>query len=319
MIGYRFTESELHARIEESDREKKRKEPWLERAAKLTRSLRKNPALAIASEWKAVKSVYVKLQHGKCAFCEQVLGKSELTARNIDVEHFRPKNAVKAWPSAKLRKELRLSDDLPVSSGSGSGYRFLAYHPLNYAASCRTCNQSLKKCFFPIARKHAWKGTDPRMLQKSEQPYLIYPLGDFDEDPEELIAFEGYMVVPTSPPTSGYRHQRARVTIAFFQLSTREDELLLPRAKQLDDVLSKLENHLHAKTKAKQAESWDDILRMAGPANAHAGCVRSFLRLYGDPEAQSAPPTRARALENLELARAYWRSKRPAWRAPKRG
>ena len=44
--------------------------------------------------WSDVKSVYMRLQYNKCAYCERPLGS------NIeqDVEHFRPKNAVKAWP-----------------------------------------------------------------------------------------------------------------------------------------------------------------------------------------------------------------------------
>ncbi len=232
MIRYKFSPEELAADIERQDRKTKTKTPWLVRARKLTAELRKNPKKKISSQWSHVKRVYTDRQQGKCAFCERLLGKHDLSANEIDVEHFRPKNAVAPWPDAKTRAALRLPANFPQSGGKGAGYRLLAYHYLNYASSCKTCNSRLKGNFFPIAGKHRFRGSDPAALQTSERPYLIYPLADFDEDPEDLIGFSGYVAEPARPVTDRYRHDRGRVTITFFRLNDERDDLLLMRAKQ---------------------------------------------------------------------------------------
>ena len=58
--------------------------------------------------------------------------------------------------------------------------------------ACKTCNSRLKANFFPVAGRHSFTGTNPIQLNRRERPYLIYPLGDVDDDnAEDLIAFEG--------------------------------------------------------------------------------------------------------------------------------
>jgi hypothetical protein len=308
MIRYAFTEDELIADIEADDLAKGRKQPWLKKAKKWTAELKKKPSKAISSHWSEIKSVYTKRQHGKCAFCERLLGAHELASGEFDVEHFRPKSAVTPWPTPEIAAELNLPQNFPSSAGSGPGYRMLAYHPLNYASSCKTCNSRLKSSFFPIAGTHDCSGEDPAALNKAEQPYLIYPLADFDDDPELLIGFQGFLAVP-QPNTKGYRHDRARVTIAFFRLNKEREDLLELRAKTLEDVYTKLELLELTKAKKKREELWNDVLRLRADNSHHAGCVRSLLTLYGHPDDKPVPATRSQAIEYLELARAYWRSK----------
>ena len=311
MIGYRFTEAEIIADIEADDLAKKRKTPWLKKAKALTDALRRDPKREIASGWSEVKSVYTRRQAGKCAFCERMLGEHELAAVEFDVEHFRPKNEVRPWPTPEVVDELKLPADFPRSTAGGRGYRFLAYHHLNYASSCKTCNSRLKASYFPIAGKHVFSGTDPVTLTSREQPLLIYPLGAFDDDPEEMITFQGYIAVPHPQQKSAHTHNRARVTIAFFRLNDNREDLLLLRAKQLDNVFSKIELLDLVRAKKRRREIWSDIERLASSRNDHAGCVRSLLRLYGQPEGPK-PTTRAKALEYLQLARDYVRKKLPS-------
>lgn len=308
MIRYKFTEAELIADIRADDGAKARKESWLNKAKKLTSELKKSPAKKIASQWSEIKSVYTRRQHGKCAFCERLLGEHELAAVELDVEHFRPKNAVKAWPTPEIIAELKLPRDFPKSAGHGEGYRLLAYHHLNYASSCKTCNSRLKSSYFPIAGKHLFKGDDPVTLQKVEKPYLVYPLGDFDDDPEEIISFQGYLAVPHPKPTSPHHRDRARVMIAFFRLNAEREDILLLRAKQLDNVFTRIELLNSTTETRKREEIWDDIQRLASAANDHAGCVRSILRIYGHPDDEPAPKSRAEAMDYLQLARNYVRS-----------
>ncbi|HEV7403850.1 MAG TPA: hypothetical protein VGO11_13015 [Chthoniobacteraceae bacterium] len=166
----------------------------------------------------------MKLQHGKCAFCESLLG--EQPAFDLvkqDVEHFRPKNGIESWPTNKLREKLKLAADLPSSPHTAKGYTFLAYHELNYAASCKTCNSTLKANYFPTVNKPNSKGKNPALLTKAEQPYLLYPIGDFDVSPQKIITFVGPVPLPAQPAGAADGHNRARVTIAFFGLSVRDD------------------------------------------------------------------------------------------------
>lgn len=308
MIRYKFTESDLIADIEADDAAKGRKQSWLKKAKKWTSDLKKKPGKDVTSHWSDIKSVYTKRQHGKCAFCERLLGAHELASVEFDVEHFRPKNAVTPWPTPEIAAELNLPANFPASNASGPGYRLLAYHHLNYASSCKTCNSRLKSSFFPVARKHDCSGDDPVGLNKSEHPYLIYPLADFDEDPESLVSFQGYHAVP-HPIAKDHSHDRARVTIAFFRLNEEREDILDLRAKTLEDVFTKLELLKATKSKTRRREIWDDILRLRADNSHHAGCVRSLLKLYGHPDDNPVPATRPQAMQYLELARAYWRSK----------
>lgn len=97
--------------------------------------------------------------------------------------------------------------------------------------------------------------------------------------------------------------------IEFFRLNDERDDLLLLRAKLLDTVLTKLELYRLERKAARKREIWAQIELLASEANDHAGCVRHLLRRYGRPDARPAPPTRAEALEDLELARGYVRSR----------
>lgn len=308
MIRYSFTEAELIADIEADDTAKGRKQPWLKKAERWTSDLKKKPAKAITSHWSEIKSVFTRRQHGKCAFCERLLGAHELASVEFDVEHFRPKSAVTPWPTPEISAELKLPADFPASTSSGPGYRLLAYHHLNYASSCKTCNSRLKSSFFPVADAHDCTGDDPLALNQSENPYLIYPLADFDEDPESLISFQGYLAVPHAG-IKGHRRDRARVTIAFFRLNEEREDLFELRAKTLEDIFTKLELLEATKAKKRRDEIWDDILRLGSENSHHAGCVRSLLKLYGSPDDVPVPATRPQAMDYLELARAYWRSK----------
>ena len=119
-----------------------------------------------------------------------------------------------------------------------------------------------------------------------EQPFLLYPIGDLDEDPESLIEFAG--IVPKSVKRNGPRWRRARVTIKFFKLDTRE-ELLRERAGQLvalDNALAILES---SPPPDREGLAKNDIIRLRSADSPHANCVRSACRMYeADPIAMRA-------------------------------
>ena len=91
------------------------------------------------SPWSEIKEVFASLQRCKCAYCERVLqGAPSENKVESDIEHFRPK-----------KKTVVVRGETAAKSGRADGYAWLATIVLNYLLSCKTCNSSLKKNYFP--------------------------------------------------------------------------------------------------------------------------------------------------------------------------
>ena len=136
--------------------------------------------------WSEIKPVYMELQHFKCGYCEKWLESIDYGAIEHDMEHYRPKSSVKAYPREY---------DFRTGDAWAMGYFRLAYHPLNYLTACKTCNSGLKSNYFPIAATRIDGANHPRGLVR-EQPFLLYPISDLDDDPEDLIGFDGITAIP---------------------------------------------------------------------------------------------------------------------------
>jgi len=271
MIRYPITPADLEQRIEAE------KPGWLKRArARAKRLLSAGRYREQTSIWTEVKAVYVRLQRNKCAYCErQLTGLDNGGSIEYDVEHYRPKGHVPSWPPTTDPDPLVFS--FPTGSAFPSGYYWLAYQPLNYAASCKKCNTPLKSNFFPIAGARGTVGSNSAVLS-AEQPFVVYPLGDGDEDPEELLTFSGINAIPRRK--NGPRWRRARVMIEFFKLNDRE-ELFRERAYQLIGlanalvVLANQTAHPAEKDRARRT-----IERLQEPRGPHSSCVRAACDLY---------------------------------------
>lgn len=199
-----------------------------------------------------------------------------------DVEHFRPKGEVAAWPTGAIRRERGIDYPFPTGAADARGYYWLAYHPLNYCASCKKCNTPLKSNYFPIAGDRGPRLGEVAALNENETPFLLYPLGNLDEDPEELIFFVGINPAPTR--RSGPRKRRAMVTIDFFELDTRE-ELFRERANQLVALANALFVLSGNPSPENQQFAERTIFRLQAPESPHANCVKSAMELYqSDPE-----------------------------------
>ena len=107
---------------------------------------------------------------------------------------------------------------------------------------------------------------------------MIYPLGDFDDDPGDLIRFHG--VSPQPVAEDGYLRHRALVTIGFFKLDdeTGRKNLIRERAFIIVAMLPQLEKAKGTGPAASKARGLIDAY-LAGTA-PHANCSRSFLRLW---------------------------------------
>ncbi len=263
MIRYNTTVAELTDKIGAR---------WLADAAERTAAFRAaGKYTEKAGSWSKVKPVYMQLQHGKCAYCERQFGSDPQSRIEHDIEHFRPKSSVKVWPPAGATFQY----SFPTGPASDVGYFLLPYNLLNYAAACKKCNSSFKANYFPIeAAARAVDADTPEVLA-GELPLLIYPIAEVDDDPEDLLSFEGF--VPVAVKRRGRKARRARVIIDFFALDTRE-ELLRERAFLLKAIYV-----AHRNRKSRDPLVRDDSLQTLAqidlPGFPHRNCARAFSRL----------------------------------------
>jgi hypothetical protein len=154
---------------------------------------------------------------------------------------------------------------------------------LNYCAACKPCNSVLKRDCFPIAGAYELNGGEPALLT-SEKPYLIFPVGDFDEPPEKLIKFHG--ISPQPVATDGHRRARALVTIEFFKLDsvTKRKNLVRERAVIITALFPLLRLADSGLADEKQ-EAKQLIGSYTSPKAPHTNCAASFRSLYeADPD-----------------------------------
>ncbi len=270
MIRYLITRAQLITRIRAA------KPGWLEDAAVRTGRFKKARRYSERrGNWSAIKAVYLALQNEKCAYCERRLAAGEFGGIEHDVEHYRPKGSVKAWPTKAQAKARGLDFGFKLGAAMAVGYFMQAYEILNYATACKTCNSSLKSNAFPIAGPRARPTPELKKLRR-EKPFLVYPVGNVDADPQRVISFRGLLPVPVAK--TGVRHRRAVVTIEFFELDTRE-ELLRERA----DVIANLRIALDAQTAGSTNEirqsATQAVARAQRPSSRHSSCASAFVAL----------------------------------------
>lgn len=203
------------------------------------------------------------LQMNKCIFCERQFENELYGKIEFDLEHFRPKSSVKAWPDPSRHP---WQYDFETGGADEAGYFWLPYDLQNYAASCKVCNTSLKSNYFPIAGTRI---TAPGDLA-AEQQFLCYPLGEIDEDPANILTFVATTAVPAV--THGHLHRRAKVTIDFFDLNGRE-QLHRERANMivlLGQSLAAIEAGIGDANDAALVEA------IVSPLYPHTACVRAF-------------------------------------------
>jgi hypothetical protein len=284
MIRYAISQSDLEAQVDAAV------PTWRTRAATRTAKFITLGKYEEASDiWSEVKPVFMAVQHDKCAYCERQLASADSGgAVEHDLEHFRPKSLVKVWPGGS-------AFSFPTGTASPAGYFWLAYHLLNYSVACKKCNTGLKLNYFPVPGSRGTVSASPADLAEVEKPFLVYPIGELDDDPAEVITFEGLNAIPVKK--TGPRKRRADVTIQFFRLNIRE-ELLRERARLLDSLGLHLETiNDPAAPPNRVTTAKKTVERMLRPSAEHSACVSAMTRLYVDDV------TQARAL--IDAARAY--------------
>jgi hypothetical protein len=271
MILYRLTRREIRSKIDTE------KPGWLADTQNRTSAfIARKKFDEEKSVWSTVKAVYMRLQGGqKCAFCERKLESEEFGAGEQAVEHFRPKGRVMPWRAPAAVRQQRIP--ITTVKRGQNGYYWLAYDPFNYSAACHPCNSSLKGDRFPISGNYRAEGTPEEL--RTEKPLLIYPLGNFDDDPEELIEFNGASPVPKR--TTGRKFHRAFVTIEFFRLddAVGRGNLFKERARIICAIQCALDSLAGQPDQSVRARAEGVLTRAIRPESPHTNCARSFLRL----------------------------------------
>ncbi len=225
--------------------------------------------------WRDVKSVWRELQEQKCAYCEKPMAE-EYGSGEHHVEHYRPKRETKPWVETKTLPGPDL--DFPVGMGRRGGYFWLTYDPANYCTACGSCNSPLKSSRFPILGQPGDLGDDPATLLVKEKPILPFPIGELDQDPEEIVRWNGFTAYHADTATEV--GQRGKGTIEFFQLNKRQD-LKRGRASQIVGLWRQLKRERRADLSPEQRQQArsrvDDALTSI--KRPFAGCVRAFVRL----------------------------------------
>ncbi len=270
MIRYSFDTAAALAEIAKLDPK------WKSKADKRTVKFVKARAYSEKSSlWSTIKPVYMGLQCNKCVFCERQFENERYGKIEFDVEHFRPKSSVKAWPDATAHPALAYGYD--TGPASVSGYYWLAYDLENYAASCKACNSALKSNYFPVGDARGQAAVGFKALLK-EKPFLCYPLGDLDADPEDLVSFVATIATPKAK--DGHARERGQIIIDFFDLNGR-DVLHQQRAQMIAMVGGALAAHAAGTATATDEEV---IKKIDNAALPHASCLRSFKRQFeADP------------------------------------
>lgn len=245
---------------------------WKSKAERRTATFVKARAYGEKSSlWSTIKPVYMAVQANKCVFCERQFENERYGKIEFDVEHYRPKSSVKAWPDAKSHPKLQYEYD--TGGARDDGYYWLAYDLENYAASCKACNSALKSNYFPVGGDRGTPSAGFRTLLQ-EKPFLCYPLGQLDADPEDLVSFVATIAKPRA--SDGHDRERGQIIIDFFDLNGR-DVLHQQRAQMIAMVGGAL-----AAREAGTASAVDNqvVTKIDDPALPHASCLRSFKRLF---------------------------------------
>lgn len=198
----------------------------------------------------SVKTALVHMQHEKCAFCEA----KPLHVSNGDVEHFRPKAAVRQADAEPLVRP---------------GYYWLAYEWTNLLFACERCNRRHKKNLFPL-QDAARRARTPRAELTEEAPLFIDPSA---EDPALYIGFRDHV------PYAIGGNPRGESTIE--ALGLRRPELMADRERHLaqfgvlralmDEEFSALEKLDHLRSRASAL-----LDRQTRPDAEYAAMVRAL-------------------------------------------
>lgn len=212
-----------------------------------------------------VKEALEKIFFKKCAYCESLY----VVTTPVDIEHFRPKSAVKVGRQKKL------------------GYYWLASEWTNLLPSCNKCNRPIsyptagnkretmgKTNFFPL-EDEAQRATKPGE-EVNEKPMLLNPL---DDEPSEHLEFDVNGIVRAALDKDGNPSKRGEISIRICALS--RPELIDKRAQHASSVLIQIER---VKNAAAYVKTYPKDNRFEADLRRELAILKGFL----EPEKEYA-------------------------------
>lgn len=190
----------------------------------------------------AVKQALRQAQREKCCFCEALIGNEG------DVEHFRPKAAVRQSATAPLEKP---------------GYWWLAYSWDNLLLCCTHCNQREKKSLFPLANPHR-RAQAPDDSLTDEEPLFLDPS---HVDPREHITFDRYEPRGLT--------EKGRITIEALGLDNPERGMYLRRQERWQHI-----------QECQEKLKWREELESTPAGHAIALLLEKWLHAWQQPTAE---------------------------------
>ena len=194
------------------------------------------------------------IHHGKCCYCER---KREIK-RESDIEHYRPKSEVAG------------EDNHP-------GYWWLAYEWTNYLYSCKPCNESFKRNFFPLLGESV-RVTGPDEDMSIERPMIINPI---DDEPERCISYDWWTGGGVYVKAIGLDDEgRGSGTIRILNLNRLMEE----RAEHLTLLETLANSMIYAQEKGNQLrieKLADDIRAQTSAKKQMVGFKRAFFGARG--------------------------------------
>jgi len=235
--------------------------------------------------WRELAPYLARLRKGKCWYSE-----SKNSGSDMDVDHFRPKNAVKKEPNHE-------------------GYWWLAFYWQNYRYSCQWCNQRRvdvinetdggKWDYFPVAAG-SFRSRQERDNCDDEDVDLLDPIDPHDW---KLLTFRPTgQPIPTKP--AGTREfERAKASIWLYHLDRKEfvddRKTLAGKIQRLVQYMETLRPQIGNLSMRKLYKDQEmELLRLIDPDSEYSAAALAYARaeIY---KSECGQPAKRQWLEDI--------------------
>jgi hypothetical protein len=222
--------------------------------------------------WSAFKAELSAAQNGRCAYCELPV----TAGAPGDVEHFAPKNNIKAFTGAPGEEGAEVPNSYKVKGRrpallAEQGYWWLAYDWSNYLLSCWVCNGQWKGNLYPTKPTGRRRRLPPTRRTK-ETPLVINPFGDADPADHLRFNVDG-SIEPLHASERGHETIRTvglhRVGLVFERRTIAEDAFIA-----IGDAVTDMQAGVAPVDNA----GLRTLHRLGRPERHHPGVVRAVIR-----------------------------------------
>ncbi len=122
--------------------------------------------------WREYKTHFLRAQHERCGYCDCRLDKSS----HPDIDHYRPQSRLDKLNDPEAEAKCCREIAPRVEEEFSTGYDWLRYDWDNYVYACKGCNETFKRCLFPVEDGTRTLPLDPTRTG-DEEPLLLWCYG----------------------------------------------------------------------------------------------------------------------------------------------